>query len=62
MVVGQRQLKVGLRVRNLPRSADLYQRVGFREIPDVEQPNLRYRLRERGWRIRRPSCGGGRSG
>jgi lactoylglutathione lyase len=42
MVMGERQLKVGLRVRDLSRSADLYLRVGFREIPNGEQPNLRY--------------------
>jgi lactoylglutathione lyase len=42
MVMGERQLKVGLRVRDLPRSADLYLRVGFREIANAVQPNLRY--------------------
>jgi lactoylglutathione lyase len=42
MVMGERQLKVGLRLRDLSRSADLYLRVGFREIPNHEQPNLRY--------------------
>jgi lactoylglutathione lyase len=42
MAMGERQLKVGLRVRDLSRSADLYLRVGFREIPNSEQPNLRY--------------------
>jgi lactoylglutathione lyase len=40
--MGERQLKVGLRVRDLSRSAGLYLRVGFREIPNPEQPNLRY--------------------
>ena len=42
MVMGERQLKVGLRVRELRRSTDLYLRLGFREIPNLEQPNLRY--------------------
>jgi lactoylglutathione lyase len=42
VVIGARQLKIGLRVRDLRRSADLYLRVGFREIPNSEQPNLRY--------------------
>jgi lactoylglutathione lyase len=37
-----RQLKVGLRVRSLDRSADLYLRLGFRQIPQPEQPNIRY--------------------
>jgi lactoylglutathione lyase len=40
--MGERQLKVGLRVRDLSRSGDLYLRVGFREIPNAEQANLRY--------------------
>jgi lactoylglutathione lyase len=40
--MGARQLKIGLRVRDLRRSAGLYLRVGFREIPNSEQPNLRY--------------------
>ena len=42
MVAGAQQLKVGLRVRDLDRSARLYQRVGFRQIPADEQPMLRY--------------------
>lgn len=41
-MMGAQQLKLGLRVRDLRRSAELYTRVGFREIPDSEQPNLRY--------------------
>ncbi len=40
--MGRRQLKVGLRVRDLRRSTDLYLRLGFKEIPDTGQPNLRY--------------------
>jgi lactoylglutathione lyase len=40
--MGARQLKVGLRVRDLQASADLYLRLGFREIPNDEQPGLRY--------------------
>ena len=40
--MGARQLKVGLRVADLRRSADVYLSVGFKEIPNVEQPNLRY--------------------
>lgn len=42
MAAGARQLKVGLRVRDLDRSADLYRRIGFRQIPADEQPMLRY--------------------
>ncbi|UFN44661.1 VOC family protein [Nocardioides okcheonensis] len=42
MVAGARQLKVGLRVRDLDRSTDLYRRVGFRQLPNAEQPMLRY--------------------
>ncbi|RLQ03554.1 VOC family protein [Micromonospora sp. BL1] len=37
-----RQLKLGLRVRDLDRSHRLYLRLGFKEIPNVDQPNLRY--------------------
>jgi lactoylglutathione lyase len=42
---GSRQLKVGLRVRDLERSCALYLRLGFRQIPQPDQPdqpNLRY--------------------
>jgi lactoylglutathione lyase len=39
---GSRQLKVGLRVRDLERSCALYLRLGFRQIPHTDQPNLRY--------------------
>ncbi len=42
MVAGTKQLKVGLRVADLERSAALYGRVGFRQIPDQGQPMLRY--------------------
>lgn len=42
MVAGARQLKVGLRVDDLERSSALYRRIGFREIPNDEQPMLRY--------------------
>ncbi|MEW2592967.1 VOC family protein [Micromonospora aurantiaca] len=37
-----RQLKLGLRVRDLDRSHRLYLRLGFKEIPQTEQVNLRY--------------------
>ncbi|MFF0656246.1 VOC family protein [Micromonospora tulbaghiae] len=37
-----RQLKLGLRVRDLDRSHRLYLRLGFKQIPNADQPNLRY--------------------
>ncbi len=37
-----RQLRIGLRVRDLDRSAKLYRELGFRDIPDDTQPELRY--------------------
>ena len=37
-----RQLKIGLRVRDLDRSHRLYLRLGFKEIPQTDQTNLRY--------------------
>lgn len=40
--MGARQLKIGLRVDDLDRSAELYLRLGFNEIPNDEQPGLRY--------------------
>lgn len=40
--MGAKQLKVGLRVEDLDRSAELYLRLGFHEIPNNEQPGLRY--------------------
>jgi lactoylglutathione lyase len=42
VVVGAKQLKVGLRVDDLDRSASLYRQIGFRGIPDDEQPELRH--------------------
>lgn len=39
---GLKQLKVGLRVRDLQASCDLYLRLGFKQIPHQDQPNLRY--------------------
>lgn len=39
---GSKQLKVGLRVRDLEWSCDLYLRLGFRRIPHTDQPHLRY--------------------
>ncbi len=42
MVAGARQLKVGLRVDDPERSAELYRQIGFREIPVADQPLLRY--------------------
>lgn len=37
-----KQLKVGLRVRDLDRVFDLYQRLGFRHLPVPGQAQLRY--------------------
>lgn len=39
---GMRQLKVGLRVRDLEASCALYLRLGFRQIPRPDEPGLRY--------------------
>lgn len=39
---GAKQLKVGLRVRDLDASCALYRQLGFRQIPHEDQPNLRY--------------------
>ena len=41
-MMGARQLKVGLRVRDLDRSCGLYEQLGFRRIPVDGQPELRY--------------------
>ncbi|GAA2667056.1 lactoylglutathione lyase [Actinosynnema pretiosum] len=51
MVMGSRQVKVGLRVADLDRSRDLYLAVGFKEIPNDEQPTLRYLTHGRTWLI-----------
>lgn len=40
--MGAKQLKVGLRVDDLDRSVALYRQIGFREIPNDDQPMLRY--------------------
>src|SRR3712207_3533899 len=40
--MGARQLQVGLRVDDLDRSVALYREIGFKEIPNDEQPELRY--------------------
>ena len=40
--MGARQLKFGLRVDDIERSAALYLRLGFNEIPNDDQPGLRY--------------------
>lgn len=42
-MMGAKQLKVELRVRDLERSCDLYLRLGFREIPNTDQPHLTIR-------------------
>ncbi|HYH25447.1 MAG TPA: VOC family protein [Blastococcus sp.] len=42
MAMGSRQLKVGLRVDDLDRSTALYRRLGFRQIPEDQQPGMRY--------------------
>jgi lactoylglutathione lyase len=41
-VRGARQLKVGLRVRDLEASCSLYLKLGFRQIPRPDEPRLRY--------------------
>ncbi|MCO7195150.1 VOC family protein [Pseudonocardia sp. McavD-2-B] len=41
-MMGTHQLKIGLRVSDLHRSAKLYRAAGCREIPNQDQPNLRY--------------------
>ncbi|WP_104091489.1 VOC family protein [Arthrobacter sp. GMC3] len=42
MLRGSKQLKVGFRVRDIERSCALYLRLGFKQIPHPDQPNLRY--------------------
>ncbi|WP_067647397.1 VOC family protein [Nocardia harenae] len=49
--MGAKQLKIGLRVRDLHRSAALYLRLGFREIPNDDQPELRYLTFRNTWLI-----------
>ena len=39
---GARQLKVGLRVRDLEASCALYLKLGFRQIPRPDEPRLQY--------------------
>ncbi len=51
MVMGAKQLKVGLRVDDLDHSASLYWQIGFREIPNDEQPELRYLTFGHAWLI-----------
>lgn len=46
-----KQLKVGLRVRDLDRSFDLYRRLGFRHLPQPEQTQLRYLTYGHTWLI-----------
>ena len=46
-----RQLKVGLRVSDLERSATLYRQLGFRTIPVEAQPALRYLTYGHTWLI-----------
>ncbi|WJV50213.1 VOC family protein [Streptomyces flavofungini] len=41
-MMGSKQLKIGLRVKDLQVSGDLYLKLGFRELPNDEQPHLRY--------------------
>lgn len=50
-MMGSKQLKVGLRVRDLSASGDLYLRLGFRELPNQEQPHLRYLTYGHTWLI-----------
>lgn len=40
--VGAKQLKVGLRVADLDRSCALYLALGFKQIPQENQPGMRY--------------------
>ncbi len=42
MVMGAKQVKIGFRVADLDRSADLYRQIGFKQIPVDQQPQLRY--------------------
>jgi lactoylglutathione lyase len=42
VIMGARQLKVGLRVDDLDRSVALYRQIGFKELPNGQQPELRY--------------------
>lgn len=39
---GARQLKVGMRVRDLETSCALYLKLGFKQIPRPDEPHLRY--------------------
>jgi lactoylglutathione lyase len=48
---GPGPLKVGLRVNDLDASCDLYLRLGFRQIPQPEQPKLRYLTFGQTWLI-----------
>ncbi|TWP36931.1 VOC family protein [Leekyejoonella antrihumi] len=41
-MAGAKQLKVGLRVRDLDASCALYLKFGFKQIPRPDQPKLRY--------------------
>jgi lactoylglutathione lyase len=49
--VSARQLKVGLRVSDLERSATLYRQLGFRTIPVEAQPARRYLTYGHTWLI-----------
>jgi lactoylglutathione lyase len=48
---GMTQLKVGLRVRDLDASCALYLKLGFRQIPRPDEPQLRYLTFGRTWLI-----------
>jgi lactoylglutathione lyase len=50
-VAGTKQLKVGFRVSDLEASCALYLRLGFRQIPHPDQPNLRYLTFGHTWSI-----------
>jgi lactoylglutathione lyase len=50
-VRGSKQLKVGLRVQSLEASCALYLQLGFRQIPNTQQPNLRYLTYGHTWLI-----------
>ncbi|RJQ72837.1 VOC family protein [Pseudonocardiaceae bacterium YIM PH 21723] len=49
--MGAKQVKIGLRVKDLRRSGELYLRLGFREIPNDEVPTLRYLTYGNTWLI-----------
>lgn len=51
MVMGAKQMKVGLRVTDVDRSTALYLKTGFKQIPQPSQPALRYLTYGHTWLI-----------